>query len=117
MSEPIYQILTPGFSTADAEMPKFSFYRDNVTLEFVDWQNQVVKIIFSNVIRLHWNENTNLESAEIRDDSVYEVKNSPWIADYNKVYSVDSSYRHYKLCFNNSGVFDIACVGFEKSTS
>ena len=101
-------ILEPGFSVADATYPAFSLRDGEVVLEFADWRERPVQVRFTNAAGIRWQE---LESAgpEDRDDAVFEILESAWLADYFRkaARSAADDLRHYRLCFNASGVLDV----------
>ncbi|XAL99352.1 hypothetical protein OT109_17450 [Phycisphaeraceae bacterium D3-23] len=98
-----------GFSTADAERVQLSFDGSDVQLTFVDWQEVPRDHSFLEVLGFSWSEE--LDDSSIRDDVVYEVVDSPWLASQLELNAIDDpySYVHYKLCFNACGVLDVLC--------
>jgi hypothetical protein len=108
------KLLEPGFSVADAEYPKFALRDGILTLEFVDWQKRRVHVRFSNAAGVKWQE---VESSgpEDRDDSVFEIDGSSWLAEYlaNDARTSAEALRHFRLCFNACGVLDVLASSME----
>lgn len=106
--------LEPDFSVADAEYPKFALRDGRLILEFVDWRERVVRVRFSNAAGVKWQE---LDSGgpEDRDDSVYEIIGSSWLAGYlaNGARTLAEDLRHFRLCFNAWGVLDVLATTME----
>jgi hypothetical protein len=102
------QLLDAGFSTADAAYPSFAWHGARLDLEFRDWQERAVRVAFDNPAGVSWQE---LDSSgpEDRDDSVYEIADSEWIAAYLRAgsHTPGDGLRHFKLCFNAWGVFEV----------
>src|SRR5262245_11581230 len=107
MSE-IAKMLHPGFSVADAEYPRFALRDGTLTLEFTDWQKRDVHVRFSNAAGVRWQE---LDSAgpEDRNESVYEIVDSSWLATYltSGARTSEDALRHFRLGFNACGVLDV----------
>lgn len=106
-----YQPIDLGFVTADGDCPEIHFEGGNIRFSFVDWREQTIKLIASDVRAFSWLEGLDVQG--IRDDIVYEVIESELIQRYcawNVIKSQDG-YRHFKLCFNAAGVFDVVCTG------
>ena len=101
-------MLQPGFSVADADYPAFSLRDEDVVLDFTDWQKRHVRVRFTNAAGIKWQE---LDSAgpEDRDDAVFEIIDSAWLGAYLKTgaRAAADELRHYRLCFNGSGVLDV----------
>lgn len=106
---PKYQTIDLGFSTADGERPELQFVGGDIQFCFVDWRAQPVRFTASDVRAFSWLEE--LDVPGIRDDVVYEVLESDLIQKYYAwiIMSAEDGYRHYKLCFNAAGVFDVLC--------
>ncbi|MEP6903458.1 MAG: hypothetical protein ABJA66_17155 [Actinomycetota bacterium] len=98
-----------GFSTADAEnIETFFFNGSTLWLKFFDWREQVWRVEFSEVVAFSWNQEE-VEHQELRDDCVYEVKDSDWLGKYRKIGTIGiiDKYKHYKFCFNAYGILDV----------
>lgn len=94
-----------GISTADAEQVELQFRNSELLLSFVDWKKCRCEHSFRDVLAFRWGE---FDEQNIRDDSIYEVVASPWLAQETKLQAVPlERYVHYKLCFNAVGVLDI----------
>ena len=50
------KLLQPGFSVADAEYPKFALQNGVLILEFLDWQESMVRVRFLDVAGVRWQE-------------------------------------------------------------
>ena len=96
-----------GLHTADAEEVAVQFSSGDLVLTFVDWQEQPRRKVFSDVLAFRWQE---FDEEDIRDDVVYEVKDSDWLARQARLQGVETDgYVHYKLCFNACGTLDVIC--------
>jgi len=108
------KLIEPGFSVADAEYPKFALRDGRLILEFVDWQEQEVRVRFSNAAGVKWQE-LDSRGPEDRDDSVYEIVGSFWLAEYlaNNARTLAEGLKHFRLCFNACGVLDVLATSME----
>jgi len=96
-----------GVHTADAEDVALQFSSGDLILTFVDWQEQPRRAVFPDVLAFRWQE---FDENDIRDDVVYEVTDSDWLARQAKLQAVKAEgYVHYKLCFNACGTLDVLC--------
>lgn len=96
-----------GFATADAQNVRIAFEEGALCLSFVDWRDQPREVRFDEVLAFRWQE---LDDPAIRDDTTYEIVDSPWLAQQAKLQAVDAArFAHYQLCFNACGVLDIVC--------
>ena len=113
--EEIYRIADVNFSTADAEVPKITFGDSgNLSLEFRDWRGEIVRLKFKEVLGFKWDE-CDIHQGE-KNDVTYEIINSRWLLRCLKENNmVSDEHRHYKLCFNASGNFDVLFMGLEVS--
>jgi hypothetical protein len=102
--------LRVGFSTADAEQPSIEFKGGDLIVQFKDWCERPVSIRFPETIAFTWQDEARLP-ADIRDDSAYEVINSPWVAELLELGATLVDRHHYKLCFNAAGVLDVVSGG------
>ncbi len=102
------KLLSPGFTVADAEYPSLSLHDNVLLLEFLDWKSKRIRVRFVNVAGVQWQE---LDSAgpEDRNDSVYEIIDSVWLGRYlsEGARTPEDNLRHFRLCFNASGVLDV----------
>ena len=78
----------------------------------MDWQDKQIFVRFSDTAAFRWQEDEKLPPG-IRDDMVYEVMESPWIAELRDLDAIADKHRHFKLCFNANGVLDVVAVNFE----
>ena len=108
------KLLEPDFSVADAEYPKFALRDGGLVLEFVDWRKREVRVRFSNAAGVKWQE-LDSRGPEDRDDSVYEIVGSSWLAEYlaNGARTLAEALRHFRLCFNGCGVLDVLATSME----
>lgn len=106
---PTYQTIDLGFVTADGERTEFHFVGGDIQFSFVDMREQTVRFTASDVRAFSWLEG--LDVPGIRDDVTYEVLDSELIRKYCawNVLRPEDGYRHFKLCFNAVGVFDVLC--------
>jgi len=106
---PKYKIIDLGFSTADGAQPEIQFVRGDIHFSFLEWEEQPVRFIASDVRAFSWLEELDIPS--LRDDVTYEVDDSDLIQKYYdwNAMSPKDGYRHFKLCFNAAGVFDVVC--------
>jgi len=112
--EEIYQIADVNFSTADADYPNISFNNSGALfLEFKDWREEFVRLKFTEVLGFKWDE-CDLNQGE-RDDVTYEILNSLWVRRLTEHNLATEDHRHYKLCFNAAGNFDIVFKELEVS--
>jgi len=97
-----------GFSTADAEDVQLQFDGSDVTLEFRDWSDQDVKVVFREVLGFRWSQWQ--DEVAPRDDESYEVLGSEWLQrefDIGGTGVVRQDFAHYRLCFSACGVLDV----------
>jgi hypothetical protein len=106
---PKHKIVDLGFPTADGERPEIQFVGGNIRFSFIDWNETLVEFVASDVRAFSWIEE--LDIPELRDDVAYEVEESELIQKYYSwnTASPKDGYRHFKLCFNAAGVFDVMC--------
>ena len=108
------KLLNPGFSVADAEYPRFSLRDGVLKLAFVDWRERLVHVQFGNAAGVRWQE-LDSKGPEERDDSVYEILESFWLAEYLRAVArtFADGLRHFRLCFNAYGVLDVLATTME----
>lgn len=110
--DPVAQMMTCvqvdiGVHTADAEEVAIQFSGGDLVLTFIDWMEQPRRAVFKDVLGFRWQE---FDEEGIRDDVVYEMKDSDWLAHQCRLQGVASDgYVHYKLCFNACGSLDVLC--------
>ena len=109
--------LKEGFSTADAEYPSISLKDGNLSVQFIDWQENPVNLSFKNTCAVKWQETFTL-GPETRDDMSYEIENSAWIAEHRAqgARAPEEPLRHFKLCFNACGVLEVIASQIEVTT-
>jgi hypothetical protein len=102
------KLLEPGFSTADAEYPSLALRHGTLVLEFLDWRERAIVVDFSNAAGVKWQE-LDSPGPQDRDDSVYEIVESAWLAEYlaRDARTPGDGLHHFRLCFNASGVLDV----------
>lgn len=99
-----------GIAIADAENVAIRFAEGDLTLTFVDWQERPCELIFSEVLAFRWQE---FDEEDLRDDTTYEVRDSPWLNRQALLQAEDvSKHAHYKLSFNTCGSLDILALRF-----
>jgi hypothetical protein len=108
------KLLEPGFYVADAEYPRFALRDGTIILEFIDWREHSVRVRFSGAAGVKWQE-VDSRGPEGRDDSVYEIVGSSWLAEYfaNDDRILADALRHFRLCFNACGVLDVLATSME----
>lgn len=104
-------LLNSEIHTADAEQPRFEFGQGRVDLDFVDWQENPVKVRFEDVVAVRW-QDAGSGGPEERDDCVYEIVDSEWLGLHLEQQVAEPDHRHVRLCFNACGVFDVICKTF-----
>ena len=107
-------LIEPGFSTADASRPTFDYSdREYLQVIFDDWREEQVVVLFREVVAVKWQTAESLSTGE-RDDSSYEVLNSPWLAVHREqgLIEASSDLHHYKFNFNAVGELEVLCAGF-----
>ncbi|MCP4447968.1 MAG: hypothetical protein GY811_21925 [Myxococcales bacterium] len=103
--------LKSKISTADAEQPRFTFEQGRVELDYVDWQDKPVKIVFDDAAAVRW-QDADLAGPQERDDCAYEILDSEWLSIHLDQNAAEPEHRHLRLCFNACGVFDVICKTF-----
>lgn len=95
------------FSVADGEQICLSFAHDDLVLRFVDWHENQVEHRFAEVLAFRWSARTTVETP--RDDSVFEVIESPWLLDEVRLegHATPEDFVHHVLCFNASKVLEV----------
>ena len=96
-----------GIHTADAEQIEISFVNGSLRIRYVDWKEQRRETVLPATLAFRWQEYD--DRAPPRDDTTYEVRESTWLASQLIGASNGELFRHYKLCFNTSGVLDVIC--------
>lgn len=100
-----------GFSTADAEYPSLTFSRGVLTLAFIDWREDDVRVSFRDVCRFEWLDEVpdGDQIAGERWDGTSMIHDSDWIPAV-----APNTCKHYRLNFNDcGGRLDVACESFE----
>ena len=110
------EIMSPDFSIADAQDVTFNFDGDHLILQFEDWQETRVRIIFEHVIgsRYEFGESQLCEGE--RFDSIHLIRDSKWLQrlrDQGETWD-GPQWAHYKLNFNAEGVLEVLCAGMRK---
>jgi hypothetical protein len=113
-----YKPLGESFSTANAECPRIVSEHGCLCVTFRDWREQVVSLMFHDVVAFSWDDGEAAVDAAHRDDCCYAVQNSPWLARHREVGTLTPSedHRHFKLCFNAAGVLQVLASRLEVST-
>lgn len=110
-----YEPLRESFSTADAEYPEITLERGCLRVGFRDWREELVTLLFHDVVAFSWDDGDAAVNANHRDDCCYIVHDSPWLARHREVGTVISTEdkRHFKLCFNAIGVLQVLASKLE----
>ncbi len=108
-----YELVDLGFSTADAEHISFEWRNSQLILQFVDWKENPVSVVFQDVAGVQWNEESYADQPEVRNDTCYEVHQSDWTSEYvrRQAFPRQQCVRHLVLCFNAVGVLEVLCTG------
>ncbi len=94
-----------GVSTADGEDVQLQFTRGDLSLRFLDWQEQPRELVFHDVLAFRWQE---FDESGLNDDTTYEVVDSEWLQRQAQLQAVAvDQYAHYILCFNACGNLDV----------
>ena len=111
-------LIDAGFSTADAEYPTFASDGDCLKLEFQDWQGHTVRVSFDSPVGVKW-QALDSTGPEDRDDSVYEIADSEWVASYLRQgdHTSHDRFHHFKLCFNAIGVLEVLATSMYLSAA
>ena len=95
--QPSYSEIDLGFSTADAEIPTIKYDEGNLEVQFIDWKEQCINVVFEETEMFSWSEIP--QSFFEKPDRIYEVHDSAWLKAES---TINSKYRHFVLCFNAS---------------
>lgn len=110
-----FEPLAAPLSTADAELPDVLFERGHLRVRFRDWREQLVTLLFHDVVAFAWDQGGAALNASHRDDCSYEVLGSGWLQRHIEVGTIepDEAQHHYKLCFNAAGVLQVLASRLE----
>ncbi|MFO0959150.1 MAG: hypothetical protein U0800_17260 [Isosphaeraceae bacterium] len=113
-----YEPLRAPFSTADAESPRLTAERGSLRVTYRDWREKTVELRFHEVVAFSWDDGEAAVDPAHRDDTSYVVHNTPWLARHREVWTLMPSpeHRHFKLCFNASGVLQVLAARLEVMT-
>ena len=111
------EITDLGFSVADAEDPKFEYNGENLKVSFIDWREQQVNLLCSDVIAFRWQRAEYQIDENDRYDSTCIVHDSKWLKLHNDQHETwpDVQFNHYKLNFNAAGIFELICTKIIKT--
>jgi hypothetical protein len=117
VSDERLEITNPGFSTADAERIRLQYDGGDVTIDFVDWREAPVRVVFREAIGFRWADEQEWVDG-VRDDVTYTVHGSAWLESLTRLCAVDpTAFQHLRLCFNACGVLDVLCRSYDCPTS
>ncbi|MEK6258920.1 MAG: hypothetical protein AABP62_09925 [Planctomycetota bacterium] len=110
-----YELLRESFSTADADYPAIVSERGCLRVTFRDWREELVTLLFHDVVAFSWDDGDAVVNAGHRDDCCYIVHDSPWLARHHEVGTVmpTEALQHFKLCFNATGVLQVLASKLE----
>lgn len=110
-----YEPLAAPFSTADAEYPQVVTERGWLRVTYRDWREQVVALLFHDVVAFSWDDGEAAVDHDHRDDCCYIVHDSPWLARHRDAGTLTPAeeHRHFKLCFNAVGVLQVLAARLE----
>jgi hypothetical protein len=108
-----------GFHVADGEDVKIHFEKQLLVLTFTDWREETVSLDCHDAVAFRWQEAEYLLDPTERDDSVYEIADSPWLVLHRdqKCLREGESFHHYKMNFNSAGILEVLCSRIEKEPS
>jgi hypothetical protein len=106
------EIISLGFTVADAQAPSLHLAEQRLLVSFVDWKDTRVEADFADVIALRWQEAEYLIDDLERYDSVHLVHDSLWLAEHERQQMTwaNSNHRHLKLNFNAAGILEVLCT-------
>ena len=106
-----------GFSVSDAEDPKFKYDGENLKVSFIDWREQQIDLLCSDVIALRWQRAEYQIDESDRYDSTCIVHNSKWLKAHNDQHETwpNAQFNHYKLNFNAAGILELICTKIIKT--
>ena len=110
------EIISPGFSVADAEDMLFKYEGEHLILHFSDWRENPVQVIFENTIGCRYQLGEYQICEGERFDSTHLIKNSQWlkrIQEQGETWE-GTQWSHYKLNFNGVGVLEVVCTAIRK---
>ncbi|EMI46044.1 hypothetical protein [Rhodopirellula sp. SWK7] len=109
---PTAETIDPGFSTADADHPSIFYAGGKLTLTFLDWREQPIRVVFRDVTRFEWTDDPDDYFDGEPYDGTCVVRDSRWPPDI-----ADTKCEHYRLNFNDcGGRLDVACESFDMET-
>lgn len=112
---PRYELLDVAFSTADSELPRIISENGRLWVTFVDWREQIITLVFHDVVAYSWDDEDAAVEVTHRDDCCYVVHDSAWLSRHREVGTLmqDAGHHHYKLCFNAAGVLQVLALRLE----
>jgi hypothetical protein len=93
---------------ADADFPRLVYDENELWVSFRDWRENEVEVRFPNCYAVRWQTAFLLLPGE-RDDEVFEIANSDWLALHREQEAVapEESMRHFRLNFNAWGQLEV----------
>jgi hypothetical protein len=94
---------------ADGERVELHYSNRDLILRFVDWRERPAEHRFVETLAFRWQAKA---SASVpRNDEVYEVLGSPWLAQELQDEGLNDAdaFAHYILCFNAEKVLELVC--------
>lgn len=110
------EIVHLGFEVADAEAPRLSLTQQQLRVDFVDWRDSPVAILFRDCVAVRWQEAERFLDEGDRYDSTVRVHDSSWLAEHiqqGDVCAGDRPFQHVKLNFNAAGQLEVLCTAVE----
>ena len=112
------EVVDLGFVVADAEAPKLTLESQRLMVEFLDWRDRRVTVVFADCIALRWQEAERFVDDADRCDSTVMVHDSEWLQAHDRQGHTDMGgrlFRHLKLNFNAAGQLEVLCTSVEVS--
>ncbi|TWU05388.1 hypothetical protein Poly21_57050 [Allorhodopirellula heiligendammensis] len=105
---PTAETIDLGFSTADAEHPVISYMNGDLTLTFLDWREQPIRVVVRDVTRFEWSGESAAHLKGEPLDGTCVARDSVWVPR-----KAGNRCEHYCLNFNAcGGRLDVACESF-----
>ena len=96
-----------GIHSADAERVSLSYQDEDLTVSYIDWQEQERRIVLKRVFAFRWQERDS--DSPPRDDTTYRVIQSEWLREQTHGVPGAEEFQHFKVLFNACGVLDVIC--------
>nr|WP_086939426.1 hypothetical protein [Thaumasiovibrio occultus] len=110
--EQLVELETP-FSVADAQYPVISQKSGTLRVEYVDWQEICVVIVFHDCEAFRWQGLVALQQDE-HDDRCYQIQNSHWLDQHvrAKLIVEEDAFTHFRFNFNENGSLEVIAQSY-----